>query len=692
MPIEKIFPLSFIQPLAKVESQRRQFYRPIYSLHKSWARRPGSTFRALGLTHFLGEKITNDSNPRDGAYYKNHLFSGKVALDPFCGGGTSIVELNRLGVKTIGIDLNPVAWFTTKKEIEEFNLDLFNQEVKKLTSTIGKKIKSFYTTVCPECKSSSADIMYVFWVRTIKCPSCNTNDDLYKYYIVGKKQRKSSDTMIICPECDQLFFTHNNLHENSTCPQCSYIFIPIKGNCRNKEYSCSKCKESYKLIDILKEKSNSLSARQYAIEYYCSECSIRAYKKIDDMDIKKFIQVENLFHEKHDELLIPIIKLPKEGKNVSNLKNYGFEKFSDLFNKRQLLSLGLLLNSISKIKNSNLMEYFLAAFSSSLEFHSVLCPYNYTMKQIVNVFNFQSFLVPLQFVENNVWGTTKGNGTYITYLRRIKRAKEFCKAPFEIEVSNENIERVPISGDQINASVVNSFEELLKRNEANTYLIAGSSVNLQKYKIPSKSIDLVLTDPPYYDYIQYSELANYFYVWLRLILSRSYKCFLSDLIGAEDEIGRNNSEEEFLTNLTKVFIECERVLKTNSPLIFTFHHSTAKAWTLILTALKNSHFLITAAFPVHSEFNSRPVKGRSQDFIIICRKESDLYLDGYHINQNYLTHHYGINFKNSSRLNEKKTLKCNSDEEFALILPILSYKYLSESFEDIQSCIQDFFT
>jgi adenine-specific DNA methylase len=338
------------------------------------------------------------------------------------------------------------------------------------------------------------------------------------------------------------------------------------------------------------------------------------------------------------------------------------------------------------------MEYLLAAFSSSLEFHSILCPYNYTMKQIVNVFNFQSFLVPLQFVENNVWGTAKGNGTFITYIDRIKRAKEFCKEPYEIAVTNGGIERILIPGDQINAKIVKNYKELINNDSPDTYLVAGSSLNLEKYGIPDQSVDLVLTDPPYYDYIQYSELANYFYVWLRLVLFKYYPWFQSELIIAEEEIGRNDSVKDFLSNLTAVFTECERVLKADAPLVFTFHHSTAKAWILILTALKNSHFLITAAFPVHSEFNSRPVKGRSQDFIIICRKEQDILRNSNEIDQNNLKQQMEIKIKSNSNKKHDVESKVNLDKQFADILPILSFQYLFYSFEEIESSLKDFFT
>lgn len=569
MPIEENFPTKSIQPIAKVEAQRRQFYRPIYSVHKSWARRPGSTFRAIGLAHFLEESLFNENHPEESQFYQNHSFDGKVVLDPFCGGGTSLVELNRLGVKGIGIDLNPVAWLTTKKELESFDEDKFNQEIQQLTLNVGNTIKQLYQTNCPSCNSYEADIMYTFWVRTIKCPRCESTEDLFKYYIIGKKQRNSSKTMIICPDCSHLFYSNGNIKEDTLCPKCERQFIPNIGNCRRKIFRCTQCSTESRLVDILKDYPDSMSARQYAIEYYCPSCSERNYKKITEKDLQNFDNAVNSFKEKQNDLFYPKELLPEQGSNIQNLRNYGFKAFSDLFNERQLLGLGILLEAIYRIEEDNTREFFIAAFSSCLEFHTQLNPYNYTMKQIVNVFNYQSFLVPLQFVENNVWGTKKGNGSFITYLEKIKRAKAYCKTPYEILLKDNQISRKIVNGDKIETKFANNFSELINSNNPDTWLIAGSSLKMENYSIPDKSIDLVLTDPPYFDYIQYSELANFFYVWLRLVLKKNYSWFEPPLIPSEEEIGLQKKQEIFLIRLTKVFKECHRVLKKDSPLIFT---------------------------------------------------------------------------------------------------------------------------
>ncbi|MHA1541434.1 MAG: DNA methyltransferase [Candidatus Hodarchaeales archaeon] len=692
MTIEENFPTKSIQPIAKVEAQRRQFYRPIYSIHKSWARRPGSTFRAIGLAHFLDEPLFNTNHPAESQFYRNHSFNGKIVLDPFCGGGTSLVELNRLGVKTIGIDLNPVAWLTTKKELDSFDVEKFNQETQELELNVGNRIKRLYQTNCPNCHSYEADIMYTFWVRTIKCPNCKSTEDLFKYYIIGKKQRKSTKTMVICPDCNNLFYSKEDLREETRCLECEREFIPIDGNCRRKIFHCTQCSTESRLVDMINKYPESLSMRQYAIEFYCTSCLKRDYKKITKFDLQQFVDANTTFQEKKDDLLYPKELLPEKGSNIQNLRNYGFKAFADLFNSRQLLSLSILLEEICRIKDDNLREYFIVAFSSCLEFHTVLNPYNYTMKQIVNVFNYQSFLVPLQFVENNVWGTTKGNGSFITYLEKIKRGKAYCKAPFEILLEEGQITKKLVEGDEIKTKLVSNFSELIVNpQDPDCLLISGSSLKMENYSIPNESVDLVITDPPYFDYIQYSELANFFYIWLRLGLKEIYPWFESSLIPSEEEIGLLKEEESFLIRLTNVFKECHRVLMKDSPLIFTFHHSSAKAWSLILISLKKSHFVLTAAFPVFSEFKARPVFGQNHDFVLVCRKY--LQDDPKSEEKHRLSISKNIELRLANYLNNIKGKREEGNWEtfFAEILPLLSSRFMSGNEEELTTSLVSVF-
>src|SRR5215218_6325680 len=83
--IERGFPIGQISRLAEHESWRKEVHRPIYHIHKWWAQRLGSVFRAM----ILGALADADADIWE-EFYKRHDFRGRVVLDPFMGSGTTL--------------------------------------------------------------------------------------------------------------------------------------------------------------------------------------------------------------------------------------------------------------------------------------------------------------------------------------------------------------------------------------------------------------------------------------------------------------------------------------------------------------------------------------------------------------------------------------------------------------------------
>src|ERR1700689_2387808 len=98
------FPFEFLSQLAERESWRKEIHRPIYHVHKWWAKRLGSVFRGILLGSVLPSDITLEEE-----FYKSHSFRGLTVLDPFMGSGTTIGEAHKLGFTAIGRDINSVA-------------------------------------------------------------------------------------------------------------------------------------------------------------------------------------------------------------------------------------------------------------------------------------------------------------------------------------------------------------------------------------------------------------------------------------------------------------------------------------------------------------------------------------------------------------------------------------------------------
>src|SRR5271157_3079326 len=98
------FPFEFISHLAERESWRKEVHRPIYRVHKWWAKRLGSVFRGI----LLGAVLPDDADLAH-KFYQTHEFTGLSVLDPFMGSGTTIGEAHKLGMTALGRDINPVA-------------------------------------------------------------------------------------------------------------------------------------------------------------------------------------------------------------------------------------------------------------------------------------------------------------------------------------------------------------------------------------------------------------------------------------------------------------------------------------------------------------------------------------------------------------------------------------------------------
>ena len=98
------FPFEFLSRLAERESWRKEVHRPIYHVHKWWAKRLGTIFRGI----LLGTALPEESDLAT-AFYKSHRFRDVTVFDPFMGSGTTIGEAHKLGFTALGRDINPVA-------------------------------------------------------------------------------------------------------------------------------------------------------------------------------------------------------------------------------------------------------------------------------------------------------------------------------------------------------------------------------------------------------------------------------------------------------------------------------------------------------------------------------------------------------------------------------------------------------
>ncbi|UCG01405.1 MAG: DUF1156 domain-containing protein [Candidatus Heimdallarchaeota archaeon] len=634
--IETYFPFSKVSEIAYKESNAKRYYRPVLTLHKWFARRLGSVFRSILIYASLSSslnKLKDESiqpnhrvlSEKDfwDIYLEEYSFHDLVVLDPFMGGGTTIVEAIRLGFGgVIGGDLNPVAWFTVKKELEDVNINNLQGEFKKLSSKISSELARYYKTQCEHCLHY-ADVMYFFWVKEIRCEQCSDTLSLFRSYLFAYGRSDSSLGYFLCPQCNTIFQDPIK-KKNLQCPECSYAFDSSSYIVKRGKFYCPQCEYSAKIVETSTKQGRPIE-KLYALEYFCPNCKTRDYKRADSKDHELYQKAYQELESIRELLPLPNQPIPL-GAKTQELLNHRILYFTDMFNARQLLALGKILKEILQIQDQNIREFFLITFSTALEYNNLLCEYHRKNHYIYNLFRKHAFPATLNPVENNVFGTAKyGTGTFKNFFAKTIRIKEFCQNPYEYYITEEGKTKRQSMTRSITGRVVSSYSELIQKPSGSIYLYCHSSHEIQ---IPDNSVDLVITDPPYYDNVQYAELSDFYYIWLRLGLEDSYPWFKPPLSPKKAEIVKNpklgKTEKDYQRGLKTVFAEIHRVLKVEGLLVFTFHHKQLKAWSSIIESLLDNEFYIAAVYPVRAEMEtSTQIRGKKSiefDIIFVCRK------------------------------------------------------------------------
>jgi putative DNA methylase len=618
-------PYERLSALARHEAHRKSLHRPPYYLHKWWARRTGTVVRGMLLDLLLPRKTDVM-----GSFYRAHDFSDITILDPFMGGGTTLGEGLRLGCRVIGSDVNPVAWFLVRRSLDQLDVDTLDAAFAEVEAAVAKPIAALYKTTCSEC-DGPATIQGVSWVKQIDCRACGESADLNLDQVVMRSfDQKKLPHLVDCPECGHLFRS-KRIDRRLACPECDHRFAPNAKRCINTDYRCA-CGHQETIIGERRKIARPLAHRMRTITAWCDTCG-RVHQEPTDSDLRRYARIERDVNKRWRSLLIPRQRIPA-GRNTDQLLRYGYHYWNQLFNPRQLAALDLLFRAIRDVEDEKARETLLLLASASLEFNSMLCSAKgIGTGAIRQVFTHHAFIPAKCPFEANVWGAKASSGGFSTlYRARVPRAVAWAKNPAEPRPhKNAKTEKVAIDGEQLTGKLATSFGEL-ERGEANLLVLNQSSELLSQ--IPDSSIDLCATDPPYADMVMYSELADYFYVWQRLLLKDKYPAsFKAELVDDSREAVHNsdrNRDGDFYAELVgDVFREVKRTLKPGGRLAFSFHHAGEHGWRYIEDALVRGGFVVERWWPVFAEMESGvhmlgKDNGGHLDIVFVCGKAGEV--------------------------------------------------------------------
>lgn len=617
--IEDGFPIEWLSDVAELESWRKEISRPVYHIHKWWAQRLGSVFRAI----LLGACAPKGSDIRE-MFYQPVRLRDMVVFDPFMGSGTTIGEANKLGCRAIGRDINPVSYFSVYNALGTYNRPDVIKTFHEIKRDVGKKICNFYKAKLEN--GILCDVLYYFWVKTLPCPNCETPVDIFTKYIFSAHAypAKHPVARAVCPNCN----TINNTLYHSTrvqCHNCSIIFDPQSGPAKGTKATCPTCNNTFQIAKRVQQLDKPPAHRMYA-KMVLRPDGNKEYLSINEFDRTLYEKAEMALAQRKNAY--PNVSI-KPGYNTNQVLNYRYSKWHQMFNSRQLLCLSMLAERIQKIENNPIRLLFTCLFSGILEFNNMFTSFKGEGTGAVRHMFSHHILKPERMpLEANIWGTPKSSGAFSTLFEtRLLRCLDYRENPFELHISQ--VHRKPSAKKVFNLSapmgghIAKTFQEF-STNMSSLYLSCGNSAITD---IGDERVDLVVTDPPFFDNVHYSQLADFFYVWERHILSAK---------GAFKGISTRTTEEVqqtdvsvFTEKLTSVFVECFRVLRPEGLLVFTYHHSKPEGWSSVLEAVIKAGFYIVITHPVKSEMSVASPKQQAKepinlDIIIVCRKKPRL--------------------------------------------------------------------
>lgn len=540
-------------------------------------------------------------------------------IDPFAGGGTIPLEAQRLGLNTVAADLNPVAVLINKALIEippKFRNKkpvypgLADSQIRTWNAAEGlaADVRAYGQWVRDEAEKrighlypraelpdgSTAPVIAWIWARTVRCPNprCRIEMPLVQSWWLGKKKGKEAYVVANVVDGRVVFGIG---HDPNSAPT-----VGSDGTVSRTGATCVSCRGA---VDRDYIKAEGVAGRMGA-----QLMAVVAEGNRQRTYLPSSSEQETAAARAERPIDIPDQELGHDPRNLWT-PAYGLTKFSDLFTARQLTALTVLSDVIVEARDrayhdgvsagdpagkrltdggvgaaayADAVATYLGLVVSRLsDYQSSLTTWasNPQMEILRNMFARQAIPMAWGFAEGNIFATSSG-----TFVR-----------------------------------MLNAVAETVDR------LSPGAAGVATQGDAQSVAMDglLISTDPPYYDNIGYSDLSDFFYVWLRRSLRPIWpELFETMLVPKSEELvanpyrhnGNDGARLFFEDGFTTVFARAREHASTAFPItvFYAFKQSESTSegqasagWETLLEGMVRSGWMITGTWPMRSERSGR---------------------------------------------------------------------------------------
>ncbi len=666
--IEVSLPLDIINDMSAYDKMPGIGAHP-KGLHHWWARLPLPAARAVLFASLVDDPSSNlDKFPTEEAqetererlfdiirrlcqkkiHTKQSIFkeahdeilkhcNGKLPtiLDPFAGGGSIPLEAMRLGLTVQASDLNPVAVLINKAQLEILPKFANNQPINPVSKN-SKGIKDYHLAAglaedvkyygdwvneeakkaigkfYPKAKIGSKEYKVItwLWARTVKCPNpaCGANMPLVRSFVLSSKKKPNvySNPIIVRSTDGNEIIGYEVLEG----------VPPVKTTVNRSGATCICCTQAVKL-DYVRAEGRAGRMGQVLIGMVVDSGKGKTYTSPTSEQQTIALSAEPNW--------VPETNLPEKALGF-RVQLYGMDRHWKLFSKRQLLALTTLHDIIEKVADKVIADGGTLEYANAIQFFLVL-----TVDRLVD-FN----------CSLSTWKPSGDQQMHLFTRQSVPMVWDFAEANIlePKAISWLNAVDITKSSIEVTLTTISKQQQIVQHDAA-------------KYSFDNKHL-LLSTDPPYYDNIGYSDISDFFYVWLRHglrdkmpeILNTVLVPKMEELVASDFRYGsKEAAKEHFEGGFRAAFSSFKAGLDDRFPLTvyYAFKQdededsndedtsgaeeiNLSTGWETLLEGLVNGGFQITATWPIKASQKWRMVamgtNALTSYIVLACRPRS----------------------------------------------------------------------
>jgi len=542
-------------------------------------------------------------------------------LDPFAGGGSIPFEALRYGFTTIANDLNPVAAVILKATLDypaRFGPELAN-DIRKWGDIWAARVKEKLAPYFP--KQPGESIFAYLWARTVACPTTGKPVPLSPNWWL----RAGDDPVavrLIAEEgmAEPRFEIVTGVKAKAARPDEGTISRGVGRSPWTGETISG---------DYIKAEAQAGRIGQLLYAVATKRPGGFAFRAPSSEDLEVVQRAEATLAEKRPvwiaKNLVPS-EPRQEGRADWAAGIYGLGTWADTFAPRQLLAMATIVETLGDLKaelrhttqldRADAVSTYLAiAFDKAADYNSTQAVWHASRQVIAHAFQRHDFAFK--------WAFTEFDASHNLVPWIVDQVTDAYKSIAALAAT----------------SAPKFWEGHLTADSQHLQITRGNATDLGH--LQSTSVQAIVVDPPYYDNVQYAELADYFYIWLKRTVGDIYgDWFENELINKDDEAiasperfaafgtkRRELANQDYERKMAAAFREMHRVLRDDGCLTVMFTHKQVAAWDTLASALIGAGFTVKASWPVHTEsehsLHQAQKNAAASTILLVCRKRDE---------------------------------------------------------------------